>query len=356
MVFFCNLLFSLIWAYCVDRTVKRRGVSDAGLFVLLLPLFAVWLVICGGQYYVGTDYGSYMRIFKGNLAQFELSGEIGFAFVVRLFNSIGVRGQALFYVFFSLNFFFFYLLLKRIKNGSIFIYILLYITVTSLFNNQLNTLRQATTIYMGTYASLLLFENRRWRSLLVLLLAISIHKSSIIYLLLIFYKRAKALNRTWLLATLIACFTLGMFFSFSDLLMGSIPYLPKDYAWHIQSDSISEYGMLNKVTKLIFIPLYVLAVWSCDKFLRDDMSKTLFNIGVLSFCLRLLLINISIVYRLSASFLLLSIFPLYYYMYYLYTTRKTFIFGSVTLGLLLLYFLKAAVYPSGEYLYHSIYF
>lgn len=63
---------------------------------------------------------------------------------------------------------FFYLILKRIDLKYIFLFILLYITITGLFNNQLNALRQATAIYMGTYALILIVERKKWKAFFLL--------------------------------------------------------------------------------------------------------------------------------------------------------------------------------------------
>jgi len=171
MVFFLNYVYSLLLAYLISKNYSRVKVSAGAFLGVLLPIFLIWLSICGGQYDVGTDYWSYYGFFNGeDFYKFRDSGEYLFAWIISLCNSLGLYGQSLFYVFYGINFYFFYLILKRIDLKYIFLFILLYITITGLFNNQLNALRQATAIYMGTYALILIVERKKWKAFFFIIL------------------------------------------------------------------------------------------------------------------------------------------------------------------------------------------
>lgn len=357
MFFFCNLLFSLSYTYWLDRRVKNSNISGKSFFLSLVPLFFIWLLICGGQYAVGTDYYSYLYIFNNveSLADYyNLKGEFGFIDIILLCNFFGLNGQSLFYVFYGISFLFLYQILKRIRDKKIFIFVLLYISVTSLFNNQLNTLRQSVAIYIGTYASLLIFEHKHLKGLLFILFAMSIHISSIVFLLVYLHKCVTRIKPLWLFFIMGICLIVGIFLTESKFDV-FIPYLPDSYAWHI-INGLSTHTLLQRITKCIFIPIYLLAIGSYRRYKMTPLEKTLFNIGIISFSLRLLLLNIGIVSRLFDSFLLLSIFPLHIYMRYLFSHKKhAFLFISISFALLLFYFLKTIVSPVGEYLYQSIY-
>lgn len=356
MVFFFNLLFSIVFAYVLDRWMKNHNVADNAIALLFFPLFLLWILICGGQYAVGTDYYSYLDIFNninGFAEHYCSKGEFGFVGIIQVCKFFGFKGQSLFYVFYGIGFLFFYLLLKRIK-GNIFIFILLYITVTSLFNNQLNILRQSVAIYIGTYASLLIIEHKKLKGFLYILFAMSIHISSAIFLLVYLHGFVALIKPLWLFVFIVICLIVGTLLT-PSMMNIYIPYLPDSYAWHIIS-GLSTHTLLQRITKYIFIPIYLLAISSYRRYKMTPLNKTLFHFGALSFSLRLLLINIGVVSRLFDSFLLFSIFPLHTYMGYLFANKKyTFLFISISSALLLFYFLKTIVFPVGEYLYQSIY-
>ena len=180
MVFFLNYVYSLLLAYLISKNYSRVKVSAGAFLGVLLPIFLIWLSICGGQYDVGTDYWSYYGFFNGeDFYKFRDSGEYLFAWIISLCNSLGLYGQSLFYVFYGINFYFFYLILKRIDLKYIFLFILLYITITGLFNNQLNALRQATAIYMGTYALILIVERKKWKAFFFIILSALIEHTMI---------------------------------------------------------------------------------------------------------------------------------------------------------------------------------
>ena len=226
MVFFLNYLYSVIWAYCVGKHYVNQKLSTGAFFVLLFPVFSVWLFLCGGQYGVGTDYWSYLSLFNGNdLNGIWVKGEYVFGGIILLFNSLGLHGQILFYVFYAINFLFLILVFKRFPLKLTFLLIILYITVTSLFNNQLNTLRQATAIYIGTYVAILMLENKSWKAFGFILVAMLVHQSALI--LFIFYGFnyfIRKISYYYLLVFLIVAIVLSITLN-TDLLVFALSFL-----------------------------------------------------------------------------------------------------------------------------------
>lgn len=356
MIFFLNYIYSIFLSYCVSRKYRSLKVHSSALFLLLLPVFWIWLVICGGQYKVGTDYNSYFHIFNGNdLDRYWDNLELLFVGIVRLSNSIGIYGQGLFYIFYAINFIFLFLIIKRIKINQIYLFILLYITVTSLFNNQLNILRQTTACYIGTYAGILFLESKKKRSFLFMLAAFTVHKASIIFFLLYFNKYICRLSLNKLLCVFFVCFILGFLFSIDSLNI-LIPILPGDYAWHITGGFVVEQEFVSKFLKYIFVPLYLLSLNFFRKKELDGIEKSLHNWGWIAYCFRLLFVNLTIVNRMFDFFLIFSIFPLLYYLTELTKEKKLFLYISIVTFLSALYYLKVVMFASGEYLYNSIYF
>lgn len=106
MVFFLNYLCPILYTYCLGQCYSRVKVSAGGLFLLLLPVFIIWLVICGGQYQVGADW-NYRYVFDGKYLDFYAEkNEYLFVWIISLFNNLGMHDQDLFYVFYGINFFF----------------------------------------------------------------------------------------------------------------------------------------------------------------------------------------------------------------------------------------------------------
>ena len=340
----------------MGRVYSNYKLTTGALCLLLAPVFILWLFICGGQYYVGTDYPSYLQIFEGTNIEFYLQKhEYLFVAIVMFCNKCGLHGQTLFYIFYTINFIFFFLIVKRLPLRNIFIFVLLYITVTNLFNNQLNTLRQATAIYIGTYAILSIIEGKNIKATFFILIASLIHISALIlFLVFIFKQIISSFSFKSLLLSLFAAVGLSFVFQ-PDILNFILLLLPDHYAAYLENGAIAEQGLIYKIAKYIFIPIYLLA-WGCFK--DKELSKEatlLFKLGWIAFCLRLGLINLTIITRITDYFLIMSIYPILLYLSYLIKTKHSFLFISITFFLSLFYCLKVTLFASKEYLYNSIY-
>ena len=136
MIFGLNFIYSLFYSYFLSHYCKLNNYGIKTAILYLIPLIAIWIAICGGQDEVGTDYSSYLSIFNGeDWNTYESNNEYLFLFIIKICHLIGIKGQSIFYIFYSINFIFLSLIIKRFKSQQVFIFILLYIVVTSLFNN-----------------------------------------------------------------------------------------------------------------------------------------------------------------------------------------------------------------------------
>lgn len=109
MVFFLNLIISVIYCEWVSRDsyILKRYIP----FAIFFPILILWTLICGSQYYVGSDYPAYISLFLGNgLDYYSVGGEIGFVYFIKFFNWIGLKGQDLYYIIYFLSFVFIKLL------------------------------------------------------------------------------------------------------------------------------------------------------------------------------------------------------------------------------------------------------
>ena len=121
MIFFLCLCISIVYAYCVGTYYHNERLSLVAFCIILFPLFSLWTLISGLQYYVGQDYPYYIEIFSGiNNERYEP----GFKLIIQLCNIIGIKGQGVYFIFYAISFIFFALILYNIKSyGYIYYYI-----------------------------------------------------------------------------------------------------------------------------------------------------------------------------------------------------------------------------------------
>lgn len=355
MTFFVNLIFSLVFWNALEKYRNSVLLSRNVFGCIVSHLFLIWIFICGSQYYVGTDYPAYISLFNGEgLDFYYYKGEILFAAFIDLCNWIGLRGQSLYYIFYSINFFFLYLILKRIQFKHAYIFILLFITYSNIFNNQLNILRQITAIYIGTYSCMLLLEGKTKKYIFGIFIATLIHTSSIVLYSIYFINKKNIITHSFLKKILIISI-IGSIIISPNIFNAFIPYLPIAYSYHISSGNVETYGLTLILTKYMFIPFFWLSL-NLIKYNKLSKNETkLFYIGFIGFCFKLCLFKLSIVGRIADYFLIFSIFPLYFYLSYL-SKKRSLLFTIIISILILFYAMKTLVFPKSEYLYQSIFF
>lgn len=351
MVYFLNLIYSVVDSYLIGKFTYRAHLSGSAFGLLLLPIFIVWILICGGQDNVGTDYPAYIRLFNGeSLDRYEP----GFVFIVNACLSLGIKGQTIYFVFYAIGFFFLGLVLRRIDIKYVFIFILLYISVSGLFNNQLNILRQVITTYIGSYGVLLMLDNKKFRGSIIILLASSIHFCGLLFFLFFLNRIVAALNKRRMILCVLCALILS--FVFTSEMLNHLDFLiPNIYIKFLNSGAIESRSFILKITKYLFVPLYLAALFKYDKDLvLSSTEQKLFKWGIVSLCLRLSLLNMTIISRVSDVFLIVSLYPLLYYFRYLYLKHKR-RWGLAVCYVVGLYFAKVLLFPSAEYSYQSIY-
>ena len=360
MVFFLNLLYS-IW--CTERLNHVFWHSNApknflSYFILLTPLWLVWLIICGGQYGVGTDYFTYYDIFeKADVEFYYKKSEWLFAYIVESFRKVGLPPQGLFFLFYFANFVFFCKIIYRLNPNSSFIFVLLYICLSTVFNNQLNGLRQCCTIYILSYAVISFYENRSYvRYICFILLAGGIHVSAFLLLPFSVFLKVRYFDSRvciWLIVGGMLFSLIGPLNWISNVIQ---PYLPETYASYIGGVFDRSNEFINLITKYIFVPVYLLSIRILAKPEVNDREKWLYSIGVLAYFFRLCFLGNFIFDRVGQLFLLLSILPIYVYMKYLYLNRNRMFCYIWAFTFILFYSVKTLLIPKAEYLYQSIYF
>ena len=360
MVFFLNLLYS-VW--CTERLNYVYSHSNApknflSYFILLSPLWLVWLIICGGQYGVGTDYFTYYSIFEDiDVAFYYKKCEWLFSCIVESFRYIGLPPQGLFFVFYLINFVFFCKILYHLDFNTSFLFVLLYICLSNIFNNQLNGLRQYTAIYILTYTVVSYYNTKSFlRYVLGIIIAGGFHVSAFLLLPFFIFLRQKPFNPKFCLGLIIGGGLFTLMGSFSWLSNIIQPYLPNVYSAYIGGEFDRSDEFVKLITKLIFVPIYLLSISVLCKSEVSDKDKWFYNIGILAYFVRLCFLENFIFNRVGQLFLLLSILPIYVYMKYLYLNKKRMFCYVLAFIFLLFYSIKTLLIPKAEYLYRSIYF
>ncbi|MDE6860120.1 MAG: EpsG family protein [Duncaniella sp.] len=350
MIYFLNLIYSVVDTYIIGNIIPRRKLTDGAYWFLFAPVIIVWLIICGGQDNVGTDYPSYIELFHGqSLDRYEP----GFVFIIGFCRYFHIEGQAIYFVFYALGFFFLGLILRRIDTKYLFLFILLYITMTGLFNNQLNILRQIIATYIGTYGALAIIDHRYFRGVIFILFASSIHFCALLFLGFLFTGQLHFIT----IRSLYICFAISLVLSFliSPSLINHLDFLiPQTYIKFITASAIEERSILLKITKYIFVPVYLIALSKFQSLNLTSNEISLFKYGFLAFCLKMTLLNLTIISRLFDIFLIFSIFPIFYYLRNLDKRSKT-AFTVLVCFFVCIYGAKVLLFPSAEYLYQSIY-
>ena len=359
MVYFIFLLITLIYSYRIGQLATHYRYSPSAQLFSYFPLIIVAVIICGGQYYVGTDYPSYIRFFNGSgLEHYVNTGEVGFVYSIKSLLYLGIRGNGIYAFFYFVGFLLlaFFIRGSRLPSQFIFLFLLLFIGFTGLFNNQLNVIRQAIAIYIGSMGALEIIKRKWMYGIFLIVISSTFHAAAIIYLIFLFSPLVEKLSNSMLYGLIILGGISGLVLS-SDFLNIILPFLPPTYAWHIEGGAIGEREGLQIITKYIFIPLFIFSIKERKKYNLSTIHEKLFKWGIIGFSLKIGLLGLTIISRVSDYWLIFSIFPLFFYLVWLWKSNKQKKIYSHLLMLLIVgfYFIKTCVFPSFEYKYQSIY-
>lgn len=361
MIFTLNLLYSLWCSSKLGFVYEHSNIKKCffSYFLLFTPLWIFWLLICGGQYGIGTDYFNYYDIFKNVASDYYYGkSEWLFAWIVDIGHVLNLPPQGLFFIFYFINFLFYFYILFLLERRTAFIFVLLYITLSTVFNNQLNGLRQYSAIYIITFAIVNFYENKSYfKYICWILFAAGLHFSSYIALPFCFFFRMKNILNAKICYTLIAIGTLFSLIGISTWITKIFgTYIPDNYLGYIDGGFNKSSDSINVITKLVFVPIYLLSVNYVFSKKIEDKDKYFYVMGILAYTIRLFFLENFIFDRVGQLFILVAILPIYVYMKYLYIDRKKKMCLFMILLFIAFYMVKTLLFPNREYLYQSIYF
>lgn len=352
MIYISYLTFSFFYLYGLKKYSNEK--SSIKIITILFPIIILWVIIIGGQYGVGTDYFSYIDIFNGNkLNLYEYQQEYLFVYFVEFCNSIGLYGQSLFFI---ISLFSIIVLLKiglKITSPQyLYLFFFLFVCYSTVFNNQMNTIRQYIVVYLFSYLILLINQRHYILGSLLLAISIFIHHSSFI---LIFFVFVLLWGRNISSKKILYFIVLGGFLGGIITRPEFIEYIARTfdfYSYFFDNGSLNETSLMGRIVKYTFLPLYLLAISKLNDFQLSDNEKKLFSIGVISYSLKIAFLTLGTVQRIGWYFEILMCIPLLYLLIYL-KNRTSKMFIPILLFILIIYAIKVILFAEREYSYDS---
>lgn len=212
-------------------------------------------------------------------------------------------------------------------------------------------------VYLITLQMIFLLKKKYLISTLLLFASYFIHNSCLLFvflipvMLLMIYK----VRSPKLIVLILLVSSLVSLFPFEDKIKDLI-YLSPEYRHYVESDYLSDMSLKGKITKLVYVPIYIYALLSVYKSGKlNAYESNLFLLGMYSFIFKTLFLVTSVTNRLGFYFLILSILPLYFLLKYLNRQKSKTIFITIVYLFLFQYLLKVILLPVGEYKYDSYY-
>ncbi|CAM8292168.1 EpsG family protein [Morganella morganii] len=352
MTFLFLLLFCTFYFYIIKNYTPS--------FILYLPAFIVYFLISGLQYNVGSDYPSYIYIYENPwvLERFFNSGEFFFYYSNIILNNLELPSQFIFILFSFVQSLFIFLYLKKLKHYHItlWIFFVLFITVTNIYNNQLNGIRQYAALTLLPLLTITLYEKKYKTYIIGCLFSMTFHFTAIIFIALLFVRPLLkfVLRYPFLL------FSLSL--PFYIFLSQSVPFILEltnmKYSSYMESKYFQPRDISVIITKLYYLPLILYFF-----FIFNNKKETHFN--YMNFCLAIFVItfwsfimglDIGLLSRLANYFWFFVIFPLLYLLNNALQRKKTFEFLFIFVYCILPYLAKVTFLAKGEFLYQSYIF
>lgn len=315
-MYLVNLFFSIFYSYIGDK-YKHKKLT---LFLILI----LWSFIIGFQYNVGSDYFAYLKAFenKENLLRYFYSKEYIFYYFIYFYQKIFLNGQYAFFIIAILQNYLFYKILKlsEIKKWNIFL--ILFLCVCTVFHNQMNILRQSFVIYLFTIIVIYIIKNEYLKSILFFLIGLGIHKSIfLLFPFLLVFKSIKKLKKSYMYFFLILTI-LFIFIPIKEILFEILKYtIYREYILY-KDLYFNDIEVKYIFSKLIYLPFYLYSIKNSRKFKLDIFEKKLYDIGVISYVIKIITLKNMMLIRIGDYFTILSLFPLYYCFENLYKTKQ----------------------------------
>lgn len=350
--------FSVVYLFLLERKFHKLAY-----LLVILPVALFFYQVPAFQFDVGTDYMSYVDMYKYgyNIEYYYSKKEYVFYVILKIVTTLGMGEQSIFllvsivYTFFWV---FFIFLLKK-ENYKVWILVFLYFTVTGIYQNQLNGLRQYMAISVMPCLFILLYNRKYWISAVLVIFASLCHASFIIvypFLAFLFIKPTpvRVVTIFFLTGVVYALILPKLLPLLVELLFGS-------YLGYFESKLSASANLFSLITKLYYAPLILLSMHcyyqDVNKGLYNknhDMLMSFFMIAAATYWLFVVNLYFGFFGRVAQYFMIFYIFPMYYLIDRYIERKKVYSAVIIFAYILIPYILKVTVLATSEYDYQSI--
>lgn len=288
LIYTIYAFFVVLLAY-ISQSCKEK--KNRILFTIITYLFVVsfWSF----RYGIGFDYDTYILMYYEIKHGYSSSVEPVYFFISKLFAGVD-KGEYLVIASMSIltYLFLFQILIKKkiLWLGLFFSLVFQYQFMAA------NQIRQALAI--SAFLCLLPYIEKRetikW-VIGMLLIAILFHVSTLFILLIIPFSKIKISGKRWcfIIAVLYLLYLFGVFRSFGNILMTSLP-LPEKYQLYLTTSRMEAENVGFSFVMLFNVLVALYVAWNYH--LKDQRIFTLFMFGV---CMYIVFIEYHLLYRLS---------------------------------------------------------
>jgi hypothetical protein len=357
------LTFSTLYLYLLD---KYKFTNYLAFNIAIFPMCVVFFFVPAMQYNVGTDYFSYVEMYKYgyNVELYYRKGEFVFHYLLVFLRSISLGEQSIFITVSIINTFSFSAILYLLKKSGfkIWLIFILFFCVTGIYHNQMNGLRQYIAIYLLPLSILLFYSHKYILALSASLFALFSHFSYIITLTIYFLKvllpKPAVILTLFILSLVFYLFVLPIFLPIvvGKLFPVYIPYFESVHAVHANFVSIA--------TKVYYVPIYIMFFYYYFKDTKSNIayefSGRTFGFFILiwsaTFWIFLSAIKFGFLGRVNQYFIIFYIFPMYYVLHREIIKQRGYNVFLLICYIAIPYILKVTAFSTAEYDYKSILF
>ncbi|WP_137222139.1 EpsG family protein [Shewanella sp. MEBiC00475] len=357
------LIFSTFYLYLLD---KNKFTNYLAFNVAIFPMCVVFFFVPAMQYDVGTDYFSYVEMYKYgyNVDLYYKKGEFVFHYLLVFLRSFSLGEQSIFVTVSIVNTFSFSAILYLLKkNGfKIWLVFFLFFCVTGIYHNQMNGLRQYIAIYLLPLSILLFYSHKYILAVSTSLFAVFSHFSYaitfIIYFLKVLLPKPVVILALFILSFVFYLFVLPMFL---PMVVGKLfpVYIP-----YFESVHAAQANFVSVATKVYYIPIYIMFFYYYFKDTKNNILYTFsgksFGFFILiwsaTFWIFLSAIKFGFLGRVNQYFIFFYIFPMYYVLHREMLKHKFYNVFFLICYIAIPYVLKVTVFSTAEYNYKSIFF
>ena len=291
LIYITMIICTVLLALCMPYSYKKGNLYlySNKLLIFLPPFF-----ILAFRYGIGVDYfGTYVSIFKHLINKSYEGVEFGYILLNKI---ILIFTDNFFWLFIITSLIFCFFMFKSIFEQSKYRAISIYIFLTAgLYFYSMNVMRQTIGFAIFLYALKYIKNKDLKKYLFYILIATSIHKSSLIYLPIYFIDNIKIDYKRFIFISFVVILSKNIIFNLIEVILYGTKY--HNYITGIYG--VSSNSMVSPIINFIIIFIFLLFY----KEKNNDVEYRIYlNIHIVTFLISLLLDTIPLISRVFLGF------------------------------------------------------